>query len=125
MTIPTDARPVAREFLAAMEAGNLGAIGLMHHTQRLLYALRYPSAAPATPGESAEAILGMMVLMGAMPSDLYGPLRSADMGTLHRLVLKLGGRLDMRSKQLGSARLYAVVLCLARLADEGSILLVH
>jgi hypothetical protein len=125
MTIPTDARPVAREFLAAMEAGNLGAIGLMHHTQRLLYALRYPSAAPATPGESAEAILGMMVLMGAMPSDLYGPLKGADMGTLHRLVLKLGGRLDVRSKQIGSARLYAVVLCLARVADEGSILMAH
>lgn len=125
MPIPSDVRSTAREALAAMEAGNLSGIRLMHHTQRLLYALRYPHATPVTPDESARAILGMMVLMHVMPGDLHGRLMNADADALHRLVLRLGGRLDMRSKRLGSARLYAVVLCLARVADEGSILLPH
>jgi hypothetical protein len=122
--IPADARLVAREFLAAMEAGGLSGIRLMHHTQRLLYALGHPGLAPATPEGSAQAILSLMAMSSAMPPDLRMPLGQADAKTLHRLVLRLEGRLDMRSKSIGSARLYAVVLCLARVAD-GGLLVVH
>jgi hypothetical protein len=117
-----DVDAAAKALLFALELGS-PAPALLDKLRRLLVAFGDANAdRPLLPGAAAHVLLGHMARTGVMPRDLELPLANVGFTGMHRLVRELHGSLPLTAlKHKGSAHLYVVVLCLARMGDGAAI----
>lgn len=118
--IPADVRDAAKALVFAMESGAHGP-DIQERTLRLMHALG-DECAPEASRDAIRRILAHAGRTGAMPKDIAVALLHADGNALLQVVVHAGGNKTQASR-LGavSLRLYAVVLCLARV-QEGLVL---
>jgi hypothetical protein len=117
-----DVDAAAKALLFAIELGSPAPV-LLDKLRRLLVVFGDPAPDQALlPGDAARALLHHAARVGLMPPDLVAPLSAVGFTGMHRLVRTLHGSLPLSAlKRKGSAHLYVVVLCLARMGDGAAI----
>lgn len=115
--IPTDVRDSAQALLFAMEIG-ASSDQLRERLRTLLVAMRDPFAMqPMNGAEASQRLLGFMLAGNMMPAEMHDSLQAAGQTQLAAVVRHLGGSLPLMHMSHDHRRLYAVVLCLARVRE--------
>ena len=117
-----DIDAAAKAMLFALELGS-PAPAVLDKLRRLLVAFGDPAPEQAMqPSDAAILLLRHAARTGLMPAELEQPLAKVGAASMQRLVTTLHGSLPvLKLKHKGSAHLYVVVLCLARLGDGAAI----
>lgn len=117
-----DIDAAAKAMLFALELGS-PAPAVLDQLRRLLVAFGDPAPEQLMPpSDAARLLLRLAAKTGLMPAELEQTLSNVGAAGMQRLVATLHGRLPvLKLKHRGSARLYVVVLCLARLGDGAAI----
>jgi hypothetical protein len=112
----------AKAMLFALET-SLPTSARLDRLARLLEAFGDPAPSQLlSPGGAAEVLLRHMVALVQLPAETSQRLHTADTRGLDAVRAFLRGRLPVKVfTDIGAARLYVVVLCLARLGDGASI----